>query len=118
MDTTSSLTLSTSLIAHRLQRLENVVVIDMREVATWDYFVVATVSGRKAMSDSVAALREIAKQTGSSWRIEGADDWTLVDLGTHIVHLFTPQGRRTWRLDQLWGMLPQESVQAEALAGA
>jgi ribosome-associated protein len=117
MDTTTSFNLSADLIAHRLQSVENVIVIDMRDVATYtDFFLVGTVANRKALQESVAALRELAREASVQWRIEGADDWTLVDLDGYIVHLFTPKGRSKWRLDQLWGMVPQRQLAARAHA--
>lgn len=116
MNNHTLLSLSPDLIAHRLSRVENVTVIDMSEVAYYtDYFIVGTVTSKSAMHDSVAALRELARETKSRWHIEQADEWTLVDMGGCIVHLFTPSGRRHWRLDQLWAMLPQRAVeQAQA----
>ena len=113
MNKHTTLRIAPDLIAHRLTCVENVTVVDMSEVAYYtDYFIVGTVAGPKAMSESIAILRQLARETQSRWHIEQADEWTLVDMGGCIVHLFTPNGRNHWRLDQLWGMLPQHHAQA------
>ncbi len=40
-----------------------------------------------------------------SVRVEGSpqDGWILVDLGDVIVHLFSPDRRNYYRLEDLWG---------------
>ena len=59
------------------------------------------------MLDSLAdAVRESAKQKfGLNGRVEGvpAAGWLLVDLGDVVVHLFSPEQRDYYRLEELWG---------------
>ena len=58
------------------------------------------------MLDSLAnAVMEIAKQQfGLLSKIEGrpSDGWLVVDLGDIIVHLFSPDQREYYHLEQLW----------------
>ena len=80
--------------------------IDIKEIASFtDYFVICTgTSNRmlsalaKAMQD---AMREKHKRKG---RIEGGDNdgWTVVDFGEVVVHLFSPDQREHYQLEELW----------------
>jgi len=42
---------------------------------------------------------------------EGA--WVLLDFLDVVAHVFTPEARELYRLDELWGQVPQRLV-AEA----
>jgi ribosome-associated protein len=52
-------------------------------------------------------VREQAKKKAGivAWGSEGepASGWLLVDFGDVIVHLFTPQQRAYYNLEELWG---------------
>jgi len=52
--------------------------------------------------DLVDKLRSNEKRRG---RIEGEarDGWILIDYGDFIVHLFSPDRRDYYRLEELWG---------------
>ena len=45
-------------------------------------------------------------------RVEGAREarWILMDYGDCLVHIFTPEARAFYRLEQLWGEAPARSV--------
>lgn len=69
-----------------------------------DRFVIA--SGRsdrhlKAMAEAVSA---VAHRFGLPAHIEGLEamEWLLIDLGDVVVHLFMPDIRDSFRLEQLW----------------
>ena len=71
-----------------------------------DAFVVIT--GRsKIQTRAIAdAIREAARQAGHSpGRVEGYTDggWILIDLGTVVAHVFTPEQRAFYNLERLWG---------------
>lgn len=71
-----------------------------------DYFVVAT--GRsKIQTRSIAdAIVEKVKEHGYKVaRTEGYTDggWILIDLGTVVAHVFTPEQRTFYNLERLWG---------------
>ncbi len=69
-----------------------------------DYFVIATgTSGThiRALSDEVQDT--LTKQGVEPRNIEGkSTGWILLDYGTVIVHLFTPDQRETYSLEHLW----------------
>ena len=45
--------------------------------------------------------------------IEGRDEktWILMDYGSVVVHVFTPEARDFYRLEKLWGDAPQLDVE-------
>ena len=86
----------------------DIVVLDMRELTPiFDYFVLATGTSRRqlhAISEEIDhALEEGLgdKRMG----IEGYAEsrWILLDYGDVVIHLFDPDTRRYYALEQLWG---------------
>jgi ribosome-associated protein len=85
----------------------NVVVLDMREITSmFDYFVLASGTSRRqlhAMSEEIDSVME--KQLGDRrLGIEGYEDshWILLDYGDIVVHLFEPETRTYYALEDLW----------------
>jgi len=85
----------------------DIVILDMREqTGFFDYFVIVSGSSRRqlhAMSeniDDVLTKREGAKRIG----LEGVGDsrWILLDYGDVVVHLFEPELRAYYALEDLW----------------
>lgn len=71
-----------------------------------DTFVIAT--GRsKIQTRSIAdAIAQKAREAGfAKPRLEGYADggWILLDLGSVVVHVFTPDARAFYNLERLWG---------------
>lgn len=80
--------------------------LDIRETADFaDYFVLCTGTSDRmlnALADGVMdGVRERFRQKG---RLEGQpqDGWVLIDYGDIIVHLFAPDRRQYYRLEELW----------------
>ncbi|MBN1910071.1 MAG: ribosome silencing factor [Pirellulales bacterium] len=92
----------------QLNRGRDITVLDMRELTpAFDYFVIASGTSRRqlhAMSEEIDhALEEGLgdKRLG----IEGYAEsrWILLDYGDIVVHLFEPEARRYYALEELWG---------------
>lgn len=88
-------------------RGREVVILDMRELTpVFDYFVIANGTSRRqlhAMSEEIDHALEDAlgdRRMG----IEGYEEsrWILLDYGDVVVHLFEPETRRYYALEQLW----------------
>jgi ribosome-associated protein len=85
----------------------NIVLLDMRELTSmFDFFVIASGTSRRqlhAMSEEID--RVMAEQGDSRLGIEGYGEsrWILLDYGDLIVHLFEPETRAYYALEQLWG---------------
>ena len=90
-------------------------VLDLREVLGYtDYFVVCsgnTERQTKAIYDRI--YRELKDEHGLlPRREEGSREarWILMDYLDCVVHVFTPDARSFYRLEQLWGDAPSRSV--------
>jgi ribosome-associated protein len=87
------------------RQAEDVLLLDIRKVADFaDYFVIATASNSRHMRALAETLyKEIPPKTGGK-RHEGETDsgWLLVDYGDVIVHLFSPELREHYALEELW----------------
>jgi ribosome-associated protein len=85
-----------------------ILVLDMRELTSiFDYFVLATGTSRRqihAMSEEIDhALEDRAGDRRLG--IEGYEEsrWILLDYGDVVVHLFEPETRNYYALEDLWG---------------
>lgn len=71
-----------------------------------DYFVIASCLTRAQMRAVTVKISDAAKALGSTrLGLEGetSDHWRLLDYGDVIIHLFSPQTRAYYHLEQLWG---------------
>lgn len=98
------------------KKAEDIAVIDLEgRTIVADTFVIAT--GRsKIQTRSVAdAIAEKVRENGFAVaRTEGYNDggWILIDLGPVVVHLFTPDERRFYNLERLWGRLTEARAES------
>jgi ribosome-associated protein len=80
-----------------------------------DAFVIATGRSKiqtRSIADSIA---ESAKEHGYARpRVEGYADggWILLDLGSVVVHVFTPDERAFYNLERLWGRADLQRAQS------
>ena len=97
------------------RKAADVRVIDLRGIVSYtDFFVICsgnTERQTKAIHDSIH--EELKKEEGLlPRRAEGQREarWILLDYLDCVVHIFTPDARRYYRLEQLWGEAPARSV--------
>ena len=85
---------------------ENIILLDIHEIASFaDYFVICTGTSDRMLSALADAVSESTHQNFHlAARIEGRpeDGWMVVDLGDTVVHLFAPEQREYYHLEQLW----------------
>ena len=86
---------------------EDVLLLDIQEVSILaDYFVIASAaSDRQAEAVIDGVGRETKRALGRGpRRVEGepGDGWVLMDYGSVVVHLFTPEVRKYYGLEELW----------------
>lgn len=85
-----------------------------------DYFLICTASNGR-LSDAV--VDEIEEKVAvncdvSPMSIEGREErtWVLMDYGSVVVHVFTPETRDYYRLEKLWGDAPVVRLDLEGEA--
>lgn len=85
---------------------ENIVLIDLQDLAIFaDYFVICSGTSDRMIQGLVdATMDEIKKKYRLRARVEGLpeDGWMLLDYGEIILHIFSPQRRDYYRLEELW----------------
>jgi ribosome-associated protein len=101
------------------KKAAELVALDLRGVAGYtDYFFVC--SGNtdrqvKAIHDSIHET--LKKEHGLlPRRVEGLGEskWVLMDYLDIVVHIFTPDTREFYRLEQLWGDVPRVTLTVDA----
>src|SRR4051812_18115644 len=96
----------TALRAASDKKALDIVVLDLREVASFtDYFVITSgtnIRQVQAIADDV--VEQLKKQGTRAARVEGykTAEWVLVDYGDFIVHVFEDKARRFYDLERLW----------------
>ena len=99
---------------------EDIVTIDMSGASAFcDYFVVVTARNVRHAQSLAEFTEQAAAKAGYDVRVrEGERDstWVLVDLHDVIVHIFTDETRKTYRLESLWGDQPQKRYTSDAAA--
>ena len=95
----------------------DVVILDMQPVCTYtDYFVVATGNNprqTKAIWDEVhERLKHDDRLLPRSVAGEREATWIVADYLDVVLHVFTPEAREFYRLEDLWGDVPHEVVEA------
>jgi len=95
----------------------DVVELDLREVLGYtDYFLVCSGNtGRQAKAIHDGILEGLKREHGTlPRRVEGSAQagWILMDYLDVVVHIFTPETREFYRLEQLWGEAPARVADA------
>lgn len=80
--------------------------MDIRELADFAEFFVICSGTSDRMLNALAhdVLEKVREQHGVKGRIEGSPDegWMVIDYIDVVVHLFSPDRREYYRLEELW----------------
>jgi ribosome-associated protein len=95
----------------------DVVILDMRPVCSYtDYFVICTGQNPRQTKAIYDAVREeIKKADGLTPRAVAGErqaSWILADYLDVVLHVFTPEAREYYRLEELWGDVPSVELAA------
>lgn len=88
------------------RKAEDIICVDLRgRSAIADYAIVATGGSARQLSAIAEYLREAFFKLGmKKLRVEGLPqgDWVLVDAGDVLIHLFRPEVRTYYQLEDIW----------------
>jgi ribosome-associated protein len=92
------------------KKASDIVLLDLQKVALIaDYFVVCSGQSSRQVKAIADGVIETVKELGVRPRaIEGSSDsgWVLVDVGAVIIHIFSPEMRAYYTLEDLWRDAP------------
>lgn len=108
-------------LAHAIAQLAcdrkaiDLVELQVRDVLGYtDYFIVATGNTERQVKAIHDAIHRGLKDDHAILprRVEGLTEarWVLMDYLDVVVHIFTPDAREYYRLEQLWGEVPKRAV--------
>jgi ribosome-associated protein len=111
-------------LAHRLialadsKKAEDPAVLDMRQlVAYTDFLVIVTGRNERQARAIVDDVRVVVKrETGLlPGGVDGGGDagWTILDYLDVVLHVFTPEARDRYRLEELWRDAPRLELTLE-----
>ena len=97
----------------------DVVILDMRPVCSYtDFFVVCTGQNPRQTKAIYDEVREVMKRDERAIprMVEGEREatWIVVDYLDVVLHVFTPEARDYYRLEELWGDVPAVELEAAA----
>jgi ribosome-associated protein len=121
-------TMSSEALARRIagvaldKKGRDVIVLDMRSVVSYtDFLVIATGNTERQTKAIEDAIYQDLKHREDGpklvpQRVEGGSEarWILMDYLDAVVHVFTPAARDYYRLETLWGEVPELEVEQTA----
>lgn len=108
-----------NIVRHTLdeKQASDIVTINMQAVNPFtDYFVICTARNVRHAASLAEFVEQEAEKHGYEVRArEGEKDstWILLDLNEVVLHIFTEETRKQYRLESLWADQPQETCDTE-----
>lgn len=101
------------------KKAEEVVVLDMRGlVAYTDFLAICTARSERQAKAIVDEVRlRVKRETGLlPGGVDGGGDagWTILDYLDCVLHVFTPEARQRYALEELWHEAPRLEVDFDA----
>ena len=88
------------------KKAENIILLDLQGIAIFtDYFVLCSGTSDRMLRSILKTAKE-AMQTkfDLKGKIEGnpSNGWIAVDFGNFVLHIFSPEQRKFYNLEELW----------------
>jgi ribosome-associated protein len=101
------------------KKAEDIVVLDMRGlVAYTDFLAICTARNERQARAIVDEVRgHVKRESGLlPGGVDGGGEagWTIVDYLDAVLHVFTPEARERYQLEDLWHEAPRLEVDLEA----
>ncbi len=97
-------------------RGRDTIVLDLTGITPiCDYFVITTGSNRRQIHAIADEVNRVLKESGSArMGREGYDEssWVVQDYGDVVLHVFTPETRELYDLENLWADAPRVEWEA------
>ena len=88
-------------------RGKDILLLDLRKATSLvDYFLIVTAASRRqAHSIADEIDQEMKKRGDFKLGMEGSEEgrWVLIDYGDFVVHVFNPEARAFYALEEIWG---------------
>ncbi len=96
----------------RDNRGEDILILDTRRLTSvFDYFVIVTGTSRRQLHAISEQIDDVLERQLGDQRlgIEGYREsrWILLDYGDVVIHLFDPETRQYYALEELWDDAPR-----------
>lgn len=92
-------------------KARDIVVLDMRGITPlYDFFVLATGNSRRQIHTISEEIDDVLRENGDRrLSIEGyeASKWVVQDYGDVVVHVFSPETRDYYAIEDLWADAPR-----------
>ena len=92
-------------------RAKDILVLDLRKTTPIvDFFVIVTATARRQGSAIASEIDQAMKKQGEAkLGLEGSEEgrWILIDYGDFVVHIFSPEFRAFYGLEDIWGDAPR-----------
>ncbi len=91
---------------------KDILVLDMQQITPLvDYFVIVTANSVRQMRAMGEEVNRIMKLRGRGKALSEGENpntqWLLYDYGDVVLHVFTPEGRDLFQLENLWADAPR-----------
>ncbi len=101
------------------KKAEEIVVLDMRELVSYtDFLVICTARNERLARAIVDEVRiRVKRETGvlpGGVDGTGADGWVILDYLDCVLHVFTPEARERFQLEDLWREAPRLELDLDA----
>jgi ribosome-associated protein len=98
-----------------INKAQNIVSIDLKDKSSMaDYMIIASgTSSRHIQALSEQVLEKLKNNGVQNSKIEGkeSNEWKLVDGIDLIVHIFHPEKRKFYELEEMWSeLIPKEKI--------
>ena len=98
---------------------ENIVQLDLRGLdgAVTDFYVVCEANSTTQVSAIAGSVEKIVREElgDKPWHIEGVEnsEWILIDYVNVVVHIFQPDKREFYNIEELWADAKIKEIRAE-----
>ena len=97
---------------------QEITILDMRKVTPiFDFFVIATGTSRRQIHTIVEEIDATLRRVGDArMGVEGYESskWVVQDYGDVVIHVFDPDTRDYYKLEELWSDAPKMDWENES----